>query len=133
MVILVRSTFIQFRAFTFLFDNENHVQQEVNAEEADPIELIEEEAAAQPLPLGSVDGPVEIQEVHDPGNCYSGPPISEKTFEGSFSAVWVATIATKYSFCSFFRRSFASLRKKKVVFFNVCDFIANLANFAIFE
>ena len=38
-----------------------------------------------------------------PGNCYSGPPISAKTFEGSFSAVWVATIATKYSFCSVFR------------------------------
>ena len=51
----------------------------------------------------------------DPGHCYRGPPISAKTFEGSFSAVWVATIATKYSFCSVFRdlqdlHSFAPLQ-----------------------
>ena len=54
-----------------------------------------------------------------PGNCYSGPPISARTFEGSFSAVWVATIATKYSFCSVFRdlqdlHSFAPLRIQKI-------------------
>ena len=29
----------------------------------------------------------------DPGHCYRGPPISARTFEGSFSAVWVPTIA----------------------------------------
>ena len=28
---------------------------------------------------------------------------SGQTLEGSFSAVWTATIATKYSFCSIFR------------------------------
>ena len=31
--------------------------------------------------------------LHDPCHCYRGPPISARTFEGSFSAVWVPTIA----------------------------------------
>merc|ERR1711904_397481 len=44
-----------------------------------------------------------VSQDHAPCHCYRGPPISARTFEGSFSAVWVPTIARVGSFFQIFR------------------------------
>ena len=60
---------------------------------------------------------------HDPCHCYRGPPISARTFEGSFSAVWVPTIARVGAFFHIFRdlqdsHSFAPLHSQIFVNFS---------------
>ena len=60
---------------------------------------------------------------YDPCHCYRGPPISARTFEGSFSAVWVPTIARVGAFFHIFRdlqdsHSFAPLHTQIFVNFS---------------
>ena len=78
---------------------------------------------------------------HDPGHCYRGPPISARTFEGSFSAVWVPTIARVGAFFHIFRdlqdsHSFAPLHTQIFVnssFVFLHFFPPNCIIFANFE
>ena len=76
-----------------------------------------------------------------PCHCYRGPPISARTFEGSFSAVWVPTIARVGAFFQIFRdlqdsHSFAPLHTQIFVNFssNFLQFFpTNLIIFSNFE
>ena len=86
--------------------------------------------------------PAACSAQHDPCHCYRGPPISARTFEGSFSAVWVPTIARVGAFFHIFRdlqdsRSFAPLHNQIFVnfsFFYFCNFSHQISSFfAIFE
>ena len=76
-------------------------------------------------------------EEDDPCHCYSGPPISAKTFEGSFSAVWVPTIARVGAFFHIFRdlqdsHSFAPLHTQIFVNFSFLFLQFFPPNFIIF-
>ena len=87
---------------------------------------------------------------YDPCHCYRGPPISARTFEGSFSAVWVPTIARVGAFFHIFRdqilqdsHSFAPLHNQIFVnfsflflqfFHQISSFLANFESISrIFE
>ena len=73
---------------------------------------------------------------HAPCHCYRGPPISARTFEGSFSAVWVPTIARVGAFFHIFRdlqdsHSFAPLHTQIFVNFSFffCNFFHQISSF----
>ena len=75
---------------------------------------------------------------YDPWHCYRGPPISARTFEGSFSAVWVPTIARVGAFFHIFRdlqdsHSFAPLRTQLFVSFSFFVLQFSPSNFIFFE
>ena len=85
---------------------------------------------------------------NDPCHCYRGPPISARTFEGSFSAVWVPTIARVGAFFHIFRdlqdsHSFAPLHTQIFVnfsflflqfFHQISSFFANFESISrVFE
>ena len=55
-----------------------------------------------PVAVCSIMFWLELPQLDDPCHCYRGPPISARTFEGSFSAVWVPTIARVGAFFTFF-------------------------------
>ena len=74
---------------------------------------------------------------YDPCHCYRGPPISARTFEGSFSAVWVPTIARVGAFFHIFRdlqdsHSFAPLHTQIFVNFSFLFLQFFPPNFIIF-
>ena len=75
---------------------------------------------------------------YDPCHCYRGPPISARTFEGSFSAVWVPTIARVGAFFHIFRdlqdsHSFAPLHTQilylSIVRLYFCNFFRQISSF----
>ena len=76
--------------------------------------------------------------LHDPCHCYRGPPISARTFEGSFSAVWVPTVARVGAFFHIFRdlqdsHSFAPLHTQIFVNFSFLFLQFFRPNFIIFS
>ena len=80
---------------------------------------------------------IDTEREHDPGHCYRGPPISARTFEGSFSAVWVPTIARVGAFFHIFRdlqdsHSFAPLHTQIFVNFSFLFLQFFPPNFIIF-
>ena len=90
----------------------------------------------------------ESSKTDAPCHCYRGPPISARTFEGSFSAVWVPTIARVGAFFHIFRdlqdsHSFAPLHTQIFVnfsflflqfFHQISSFFANFESISrVFE
>ena len=89
------------------------------------------------LPRGARAPAPRLLRLDAPCHCYRGPPISARTFEGSFSAVWVPTIARVGAFFHIFRdlqdsHSFAPLHTQIFVNFSFLFLQFFPPNFIIF-